>query len=200
MTQRIPCVGSRGVADRLRKEGRMNEALRYWNKSYNLCLQEGMVGKEASEMAWGAVVEKFPPMEILPPPPERPKRGRPPKAMAEALLPAIAEGWKEARGQERRDKPDLVSDILWVYANLENDAAVAGTAPSVGAWSMLVWARTYRNRFFEQLLPKALPKVMVEKGAGREDVRDESLEEAERLLRQITQAPGETLPTTQEFP
>jgi hypothetical protein len=55
-----------------------------------------------------------------------------------------------------RQSPNLVRDTLWAYENLPNRKAKPEDAPTVGAWSLLTWARRYRNRFFEILLPKAM--------------------------------------------
>jgi hypothetical protein len=41
-------------------------------------------------------------------------------------------------------------------------------APSLGAWALLKWARENRNRFFEQVLPKA---KIIEKQAKDEEAR-----------------------------
>ena len=52
---------------------------------------------------------------------------------------------------------------------------------------MLKWARQYRNRFFEQMLPKALAEQRVPEGEGGtpEQLRGErkSLEECAKILR-----------------
>ena len=47
-------------------------------------------------------------------------------------------------------------DIEWVYSTLANRKVRPEDARSLGAWSMLKWARHYKNGFFETLLPKAL--------------------------------------------
>ncbi|MFH1184671.1 MAG: hypothetical protein V1755_06485 [Chloroflexota bacterium] len=93
---------------------------------------------------------------------------------------------------QRHDKeklePDLVRDIMWAYRGLDWRNARVQDAPSAGAWSLLKWAREYRNRFFEQMLPKALAAREREKGEGEgEEVKGErkSLEEVARVLRSL---------------
>jgi hypothetical protein len=56
-------------------------------------------------------------------------------------------------------QPDMSRDILWVYENLARKGVTARDAPSLGAWSLLIWARQDRNRFFEQMLPKAMASI-----------------------------------------
>lgn len=83
---------------------------------------------------------------------------------------------------------DLVRDILWVYWALDWGNVRVQDAPSAGAWSLLKWSREYRNRFFEQMLPKALAAREREKGEGEgEEEKGErkSLEEVARVLRSL---------------
>ncbi len=53
-------------------------------------------------------------------------------------------------------QPDLVRDTLWTYENLARKGVTPKDAPSLGAWSLLNWARENRNHFFERMLPKAM--------------------------------------------
>jgi hypothetical protein len=59
-------------------------------------------------------------------------------------------------------------DILWVYENLVRESVNPEDAPSLGAWAQLKWARENRNRFFEQVLPKA---KIIEEQAKDEEAR-----------------------------
>ena len=70
-------------------------------------------------------------------------------------------------------------------SNLRTEGQSPRTAPSLGAWSLLKWAREYRNRFFEQLLPKVL--VVKERRAEEERVadRDVGIDEIKRLLAEV---------------
>src|SRR5262245_11728667 len=49
-----------------------------------------------------------------------------------------------------------VASVLWCFAKLDDPHAKPTTAPSSGAWTMLLWARDDRDRFYTKLLPKAL--------------------------------------------
>jgi hypothetical protein len=91
-----------------------------------------------------AVSEAFPPLEAV---------GEPASALPDgptADIDAMLDGGGDHLS------PDLTRAILWAYRNLENRKAKPQDAPGLGAWSLLTWARGSRNRFFEQLLPKAL--------------------------------------------
>jgi hypothetical protein len=66
------------------------------------------------------------------------------------------------------DRPDMSRDILWVYENLVRERVNPEDAPSLGAWAQLKWARENRNRFFEQVLPKA---KATEKEAEEDEAR-----------------------------
>ena len=83
---------------------------------------------------------------------------------------------------------DLIRDILWAYRGLDWRNARVQDAPSAGAWSLLKWAREYRNRFFEQMLPKALAAKEREKDGGEaEELKGERLriEECYRILKSL---------------
>lgn len=81
--------------------------------------------------------------------------------------------------------PDLIRDTLWVYHHLSNTAIKRGDAPSLGAWNLLEWARQYRSRFFEQMLPKAMA-AKAKEGDDDEAHKDNhrSVEEIRKILQQ----------------
>jgi hypothetical protein len=83
---------------------------------------------------------------------------------------------------------DLVEDILWTYRNLMNRKARPEDSPGPGAWALLKWARRAQNRFFEQLLPKALA-ARERQGEEHENIRQErrSIEEIENLLAKMAE-------------
>jgi hypothetical protein len=85
------------------------------------------------------------------------------------------------------DKPvDMVRDTLWVYQNLGRGKVKPEDAPSLGAWNLLAWAKDYRSRFFEQILPKAM--AAQSKGTDDEDAsRREKLAvgEIKKVLSQL---------------
>src|SRR5262245_42575626 len=49
-----------------------------------------------------------------------------------------------------------IASVLWCFSKLDDPHAKPTTAPSAGAWTMLLWAREVRDRFYIELLPKAL--------------------------------------------
>ena len=132
------------ATERLRREGRWEDASRYREEVRNELRSEGRPRAEAAGAAWDAMLEKYPPLPAA----ELVSQG--PAAELENIdIDALVARFK---GNE----PDLARDILWAYENLENRKARPEDGPSLGAWALLKWARDYRNRFFEQLLPKAI--------------------------------------------
>ena len=87
---------------------------------------------------------------------------------------------------------DLIRDTLWTYENLANRRIKASDAPTCGAWALLEWARQYRNRFFEQVLPKAMLNKPPEED---ENVRREKtrIEDMKRILEELNQQWAEDL-------
>ncbi len=143
------------ATERLRREGRWEEASAYRDQVRKELRAQGKPREEAAEAAWEAMLEKYPPLpveqtavsqEVIAPPLEPTASAQPDEETGLDVL-AARTGAKD---------PDLPRDVLWVYEQLENRKARPEDAPSLGAWSLLKWARNYRNRFFEQLLPKAL--------------------------------------------
>jgi len=145
------------LTERLRREGRWAESSLFKDQELKKLRSSGMTKAEAGDEAWSRMAEKFPPLvntggeapaaaTAKPSPlqqPTAPEHG----IDVDALLNRIGDD---------RQPADLVKDTLWVYGALENRRAKPDDAPSLGAWSLLLWARQYRNRFFEQVLPKAM--------------------------------------------
>ena len=164
--QKKPMSESRQrISHRLCREGRWEEASIFKDETIAALRKSGMKKVEAGEEAWRIIAEKFPPLPVEEQPPD--------------IEPDTLERFTEAR-------PDLVRDILWVYERLEDKRTKPEDAPSLGSWSMLKWARDYRNRFFEQVLPKALAKKA--EAGGTEETAEEAapgMEEVERMLKQM---------------
>ena len=160
------------ATERLRRDGRWEEASMYRDEVRQQLRGKGRTKKDANEEAWQAMSEKYPPL---------PKEEQP--------------GSYQYGGMELLDispddydcESDLVRDTLWVYEHLQTSNATAEQAPSLGAWSLLLWAREYRNRFFEQVLPKAMvAKKKVEE--YKQDVLDDpGIEELEKMLEDFNQ-------------
>lgn len=136
------------ATERLRRDGRWDQASAFRDETRRKLRAEGKSKIEAGELAWEAMIAKFPP-------PEHPQLGSEDEPLprekddAEEDLDALDERFAES-------PPDLVRDTLWVYENLGRKLAAAADAPGRGAWELLNWARQHQDRFFQHMLPKAM--------------------------------------------
>ena len=128
------------ATDRLRREGRWDEASRFRDEVKQQLRAEGKSRQEANDAAWAAMLAKYQP-----------------------LAPSDGTGefddvWIEDTdaSHDEANRPNLVADIMWTYLHLAIRSTQPKDAPNPGAWSMLCWARRHVNRFFEQLFPKVL--------------------------------------------
>ncbi len=164
------------LMDRLRREGRWPEAEKLKNTMLAEFKARGV--KKPSDEAWRLLGVKFPPLPALQPdldpkpePGPEPKPEPKPEQDEEVLIERVAP----------QSGTDLIRDIVWAYENLQNRKATPESAPTLGAWSLLTWARGARNRFFEQVLPKALAnKPPDEEENHRQEKK--SIEEVRRIL------------------
>jgi hypothetical protein len=169
------------LTERLRGEGRWAEASRFKDTALKDFRDKGMKRDEATATAWEAMATAYPPIgEAAPETPDA-TAGKPSTehdSDIDALLDRIGDG----------QPSDLVRDTLWAYENLANRRIKASDAPSCGAWALLEWARQYRNRFFEQVLPKAMLSKPPEEEAN---VREAELraEEIELVLQKFDRKP-----------
>ncbi len=163
------------MTERLRAEGRWGEASRYKDETLRRLRAEGMKKAEAAELAWQRMAEKYPPHS--------------PPAAWEEVVPADEDidDLVERIGDQR---PDLVRDTLWAYEHLADRRAMPNDAPSAGAWALLAWARQYRNRFFEMVLPKAM-NARSQDDEDAENIRRErmQLDEIRALLDEMHRDP-----------
>jgi len=154
---------------RLQRQGIWVDAAEYRDAIKRRLIGSGVPEKDAEDGSWRAVLEKYPPQDVE-------QSENPEEEVGLAALAARSGSSEE----------DLPRDILWAYGHLENTLVKPEEAPSTGAWGVLKWARQYRNRFFEHLLPKAL--IVKDKqeaqGASVFD-RDMGLDEIRRLLEQV---------------
>jgi hypothetical protein len=134
---------SRAAAmDRLRREGRWNEATLFREQKRLQFRAEGMKRTAAVEAAWAAMMTEFPPLPVAPvelTDPEEPEM-----VDAEALELLLS----------RDSTSDLIDDVAWVYDVVGDDEIDPRDAPSLGAWSLLRWAQHHRSKFYEQIWPK----------------------------------------------
>ena len=125
------------ATDRLRREKRWDEASQYRDEVRKRLRDEGKSRQEASDEAWDAMLEQFPP---LPAPPTAP----------DALDLSDAD---DALIDQLAAVPvDLVRDAHWVYANLEHPRIRLEDAPSLAAWGLLRTARSDPAKFHAQLI------------------------------------------------
>ena len=129
---------------RLQREGRWEEASAYRQEVRKQQRVQGKTKAKAGQIAWQMMAERFPPLGA----------GQGTQVAGSDGL--SSEQFDELLRRTAGQGVDLIRDVLWTYENLANTNAAAEDAPSMGAWSLLEWARNYRNHFFERLLPKAL--------------------------------------------
>jgi|GEM_PF-1607722 len=153
------------ATDRLRREGRWEEASLWRDNKRKQLRAEGKSKTDANDASWQAMIDEFPPL------PQEEVPSDEPSAPMELLDIDCND-----------DRPDMSRDILWVYENLIQKSVNAEDAPSLGAWALLQWARMNRNRFFEQVLPKA-KATEKEAAADRDRQEDEAqVEEIHKLI------------------
>ncbi|HBO43784.1 MAG TPA: hypothetical protein DD670_07600 [Planctomycetaceae bacterium] len=168
------------LTERLRREGRWSEASKAKDETISRLRKEGMKRVDASDEAWRRIAEQFPPL---------PKPTESEQSNAALTRDGDDEDPLEAWNVDTAGaSPDLVGDILWVYGRLDSGQTVGGNAPSRGDVNLLRWARNSRNRFFEQVLPKALAAQKRGYVAVLEESAEPDVAQAERILRDITQS------------
>lgn len=88
-----------------------------------------------------------------------------------------------------KDKPpcNVIDEIEWARQNLDHTGADLCDAPSMGAWSMLKWARENPAEFFKSVVTKTLPtRGQLDREYTNRDQGEVQLEFVERL-RKIAQ-------------
>jgi hypothetical protein len=160
-------VESKIVAtDRLRRENRWEMATQWRDEKRKQLRTEGQTKADSNESSWDAMLKQFPP---LPPNEHTPATGS-----STGGLELVDAGSSDYNGQ-----PDLVRDTLWTYENLARKGVTPKDAPSLGAWSLLGWARGSQDHFFEKMLPKAMA-IEVKRPAHSPSMQELEDEEAEK--------------------
>ncbi len=170
-----------GLTERLRREGRWSEATRFKDETIAQLRSEGMKRIDAATEAWKRTAEKYPPLAETDSVETTAAVQQPEEAGDDVDVDALLDRVGD------RQPPDLVRDTLWVYQNIENRGVKPENAPSLGAWSLLKWARDYRNRFFEQILPKALVNKPANETEGTRRER-KSIAEVERSFADLDES------------
>lgn len=149
------------LTHRLQREGRWDEATRFKDEKAAELRKNGMTRKDAQQAGWKAMGEKYPPL------PEVDEPGD-----VQPVEPAIDQRDVDAILARAADNPpDATKGTLWVYQHLNHPTVSPADAPSLGGWSMLQWAKENRNRFFEQVWPKAAAKMQT----PQQDYEDDPL-------------------------
>jgi len=157
------------ATDRLRIEGRWEEASLYRDQMRKQLRAEGKSKAEAREASWAAMLVKFSPLpaEVC---------GED-ESETEAAQAELAELVARTEGQEAF----LVNDLHWAYENYLDDSITPQDAPSRGAWMTMKFARSSPNKFMELVFGKLLPRQeeREQKKAKRKDL---GLDEVRRML------------------
>jgi hypothetical protein len=183
------------LTERLRHEGRWSEASQFKDEALRKLRSDGMTKADAADEAWRRMAAQYPPLaHIGEPVPEGPKTATadpsPTQWPRDTEHDIDIDALLDRLGDRRPS--DLIRDTLWAYENLANRRIKANDAPSCGAWALLEWARQYRNRFFEQVLPKAMLNRPSE---DEENVRREKtkIADIEGILEQLNEGMDEEL-------
>jgi hypothetical protein len=174
------------LTERLRREGRWSEASRFKDTALKEFRAKGMKRDEASDAAWEAMATAYPPL-----------------ATSGESLPNLANATPDdLHGQDdelidvdalvAKQPYDFARDVAWVYEHLADRNVKPQDAPTVGAWSLLTWARRYKNRFFEMVLPKAMAAHTDEEEKNQRAER-RSIDEIRGILEELNQQWAEDL-------
>jgi hypothetical protein len=169
------------ATNRLVREGRWEEASAFRDRVRAQLRAEGKNRRQAAEEAWQAMLEAFPPDTAPATAVDSPSTDN---TNTDEMIPqSVVDG-----------SPDFVGDILWVYSNLEAKRVTFADAPTPGAWNLLKWAREYRNRFFEQLVPKAIASKQQQESEANPYADDPmSIQQIRNMIAQAVKPPRERI-------
>ena len=166
---------SKSVAtDRLRKEGRWNEASLNKDETIKRLRAEGKTKNEASEAAWDEMLAKFPPL--------------PTKTTAQTKALDLAGADDELIDRLAAVPVDIERDTMWVYSALEHPFLRLSDAPSLAAWGMMRAARTDPCKFLASVLArtKRASKNQIDNPAPPDEpqlvTQDPGLADLERMI------------------
>jgi hypothetical protein len=131
----LPRETKAAAMHRLQREGQWEEASAYRREVRQQQRSLGKTKREAGEIAWPAMMEKFPPLE---------QSEIPPDVLDELL--------RQSQGQQ----VDPVGIITWTCEHLTQQDVKPSDAPTLGAWGLLQWAKAHSDAFFTRLFPLAL--------------------------------------------
>lgn len=184
------------LTERLRREGRWPEASKFKDTALADFRAKGMKRDEASEEAWAAMAEAYPPLPVAEVPVE-PAAGAPEAVTTDATpipwsdLPTDADFDAEVRWVHQQyiliiEETPRSRVIHWERATKK--------PPSTGACSLARWAADNRTAFYKDLLPRTMAKA----NANQEEevnIREEkkSIEELRGILQSLNQQWAEEL-------
>jgi len=182
------------LTERLRAEGRWDEAAKFRETARADFRSKGMKRAEAVEAAWEAMSEAFPPLPVAEAPadpgaPESAPTHAPPVPWAD--LPTDADFADEVRWVHQQyirivEETPRGRVIHWERASVK--------PPSTGACSLARWAAENRTAFYKDMLPRVMAKL--EDGAEEEtNIRRErmALDEIDELLGEMNKQIAEEL-------
>ena len=156
---------SKSVAtNRLRREGRWEQASAYKDTIIAECRSEGMKRPEAQAAGWAAMTAKFSPLEVE------------------------SDHDVELADPDADKLPDstpdtLLGDAYFVLNSLGRAKVRAADAPTAGAWAMLRWARKNEHKFYDSILPRALTlSNKLEIAETEEDANREHVQSLREML------------------
>lgn len=146
------------VTDRLRGEGRWEEASKYKDDAVKRLRAEGMPAKEAREAAWCEMSKKYQASDA----PQESFAVSDLKDLDAAQITALANA-----------PLDYAGDVVWVYRHMENPHVALTDAPSLAAWGLLKYARGNKQRYYEVVLPKAIDSPSKSQATGKSVANDD---------------------------
>lgn len=159
------------LTNRLRREGRWEEASLFKDEEIRRLRAEGLKRPEAQTAAWAAMEQRYPPSAL-----ETPEDHE-------------AKSWNGLSQLPSCESDSFFQDAIWVYEHLASSDVTPGDAPHAGAWALLLWARGNRDRFFEQIMPKAYAANQKAKEEQLPDSLDaiDDLSLVDEMLREVVQ-------------
>ena len=160
------------ATDRLRREGRWEEASLFRDESRKQLRAEGKSKAEAREASWTAMLAKYPPLPA--------EACGEDESKTEATQVELAELVARTEGQEAF----LVDDLQWAYENHLNNSITPQDAPSRGAWMTMKFARSSPNKFMELVFGKLLPR-QEEREQKQRAQKDAGIDEITRMIEEL---------------
>lgn len=125
---------------RWQREGRVEEVTAFRERVREKLRGEGVRRHDAAQQAWEQAATEFPPLEAANDTPPDPEENEKPGEELAGASPDPA----------TQTVVDWNRDLQWSYHNLDVTVKPAD-APSAGAWSLRLWGRSNRAKFFDMV-------------------------------------------------